>query len=118
MQKFQILCEEMNSSTMRFKNVSQFGNNSKFEMASHSSYIHPIQDEHHFLMRSPVVQSYPPTIEYRGVNRPEILRLRASLNRNVECWSGTTRPLQPRQPGSTPGHFAINFNDIVLTEAS
>lgn len=108
----------MNSSTIRFKNISHFGNNSEFEMASHSSYIHPIQDENHFLMRSPAVRSYPPAIEYREVNSPEILRLRASLDHDVECWSGTTRPLQPRQPGSTPGHFAINFNDILLVEAS
>ncbi len=27
----------------------------------------------------------------------------------MEGWSGTTRPLQPRQPGSTPGPFAISF---------
>lgn len=87
-------------------------------MASHSS-IHPRQkDESSFLTRGPAIQSHPPKIVNRKSKTPDVQGARGRFKIKVECWSGTTRPLQPRQPGSTPGHFATNSYIILVTEDS
>ncbi len=40
------------------------------------------------------------------------------VNGKMECWSGTSRPLQLWQPGSTPGHFATDSSYLQYYEGS
>lgn len=108
-------CEEMNPKKLK-KITSPNTKSYDTEMVSHSSYI-PQKISDYVLIKILHLNYEPPVILNRTLMFPEN-SIREHHNPLVECWSGTTRPLQPRQPGSTPGHFAIFDTYQFTKEAS